>query len=432
MKKISRPYSIAYGLIFLSFIDLFTHFLPPVIYALLLLMMMFLFLNRNEKIYVCLLVLSVPIGSFFYMYSVRGVGGYVYILGLFFFLLNVIERKIQVKGYKSAFISLFAIFVMLFFSVITSYGGDYAPQKLRYTIMMGILSFIAFDTLFTSMKNVDVRFLSLYLLLLSYMVLRSSIEVNNIAGPSSVFDLGFLRNQTRTNDIFQLGEEGFRLSYHLPGAIALQAFGIFCLKNKLTSKVSLVFIVLTSIPILYSGARQSIVVFFLMLMIKFLLDEKNARTFSKMIIMLIVTVCIGGIIHYMSKDGGLFSSVAHGGMLEGGNRDVDFLRGIMNFINSPIFGIGYGRDSLMGEYNQYAHNIVLELLGETGLVGFLLVFFVFIRCYRKCKGSVDVWLILFLAFIGPAMFSSGFDTNIRVVSFILAVSCSFNNKKITN
>ena len=60
-------------------------------------------------------------------------------------------------------------------------------------------------------------------------------------------------------------------------------------------------------------------------------------------------------------------------------RYVSFNKAAEDFVGSPIFGVGFGRFSLWGDTpgfsrtsGMWAHNIFFELLGEMGLVGFIL------------------------------------------------------------
>jgi len=108
------------------------------------------------------------------------------------------------------------------------------------------------------------------------------------------------------------------------------------------------------------------------------------------------------------------------------NESVDIRTGLIekqykDFTESPIFGIGFGNgwDSYM-----YVHNIFLEILFETGIIGLLLFIGIFYKCgveslkiwkrSNRITNSQDnlltVIIFIWLYFITSGLFGSAFDT----------------------
>lgn len=416
----STSYYIEYLLITIAFAGVFFPVIPVFYIAILYFVMMLFRLNLTEIVYMCNMALSSVLGTLFYNSGIGGIGGFMYLLGFALFAIGLIKKDIKYKNFIYALLPLFVIIFYLFISVETSTGGSVAQSKLVHSLVIGFVSVIAFGVLFNNIEKVRTTLLSLYLLIAAILTLAIAIKVNGINGPNSLFDIGFLRFQTSINDIYG-NIENFRISYHLPGSIVLQSLGVFFLRDKYCKKTFLVlFVVLCSLPILYSGARQSIVVFLLMLFFGWRQNEQKCtrssvnRFFSTGMIVLFIVIIVAALI------GNIFASITEYGLSQGSGRENDFIRAIENFKSNPLFGIGFGRDHVFDNYDQYAHNIVLELLGELGLVGFVLFFFILWHYFKKCKISINSWLIFFLAFIGPALFSNGFDINIKVFTFFFA------------
>lgn len=430
MKALSK-YPFELSLLFLVLIGLFIPAIPILYISIAYFMLMLFRLNAVEIVYMCNMVLSTVLGALFYSYGIDGIGGFVFVFGVAVFVIGVLNKEIRIKSFYGLLMPLLIIVVYLAFSVFTSTGGDVAVSKLVHTFVMGVVSVLAFGALFNNTNKVHTTLLSLHILIAAVLTMLVAIKVNDINGPESFFDVGFLRLQTSIND-YLVDEELFRISYHLPGSIALQAFGIFFMREKYCKKIPLAIITLLCFfPILYSGARQSVVVFLIMVFFAWRQNlTKVSQSSIKKVLSISVTVFIIAMV-VLALAGNIFLSITEKGLMQGSGRESDYIRAIVNFQNNPLFGIGYGRDNVDGVYNQYAHNMFFELLGETGLAGLSFFVFIFVRYFIKSKIYISEWLILFLAFFGPAMFSNGFDGNVKVFTFIFAAPYMFSKRYIS-
>jgi O-antigen ligase len=103
--------------------------------------------------------------------------------------------------------------------------------------------------------------------------------------------------------------------------------------------------------------------------------------------------------------------------------------GLEMFYQSPLFGMGIGNFGLAyGDINilKYPHNLLIEILAELGLFGFIL-FILFILSVFKNSNKRGFLTMTFIFFIFNAMFSGDISTNNHLFWFGLAAS--FNRIK---
>ena len=136
---------------------------------------------------------------------------------------------------------------------------------------------------------------------------------------------------------------------------------------------------------------------------------------------IVVVISIG--YTFIFGDDGLLTSTINEGYMEGSGRGPWIIQGINYFLSSPINGIGYGRYSFMGDYGQYPHNMIVELLCETGIIGLLFFFALLIYHIKKSWHFSEYYVFLLLVFFIRSMASGGLDTNIAVLTLSIA-TCS--------
>ncbi len=121
------------------------------------------------------------------------------------------------------------------------------------------------------------------------------------------------------------------------------------------------------------------------------------------------------------------------------NHQSHYLTSLMIFLDNPLLGVGPKMFREVCQYNQYIiydgcsthpHNIYMQLLSETGIIGTLpfVIFFLFVttklisfmfKNYKHSIANIDIiYLIIFLNFF-PVMPSGNFFNNwINIVYFI--------------
>ncbi len=139
-------------------------------------------------------------------------------------------------------------------------------------------------------------------------------------------------------------------------------------------------------------------------------NKKMLRIATIILIILLIATCIGIFLHLPENSEGLLQKVFHflrfdfdteeEGWLSSllGSRADIWQRGIEDFLQAPIFGVGFmsGNDLITDVYYKMYHNIVIEFLGSMGIVG-LFAFFIhlkqkleiIVRCF-----SLDKLLLL--------------------------------------
>ena len=151
--------------------------------------------------------------------------------------------------------------------------------------------------------------------------------------------------------------------------------------------------------------------------------------FWKLVFLLLVILGSLFIISILTVEEGLLSSVAQEGYIEGGGRGAWLLSGVDQFLSNPIWGVGYGRFVIFGEYGSYPHNLFVELLCETGLVGFSIAMVLAIRTGLRVKESALPFLTLFLAYFLRSMASGSLSLNIIVFAMLFAMFSLIPQKK---
>jgi O-antigen ligase len=122
--------------------------------------------------------------------------------------------------------------------------------------------------------------------------------------------------------------------------------------------------------------------------------------------------------------------------------------GLRMWLEHPIFGVGIGRfperiafysPGLRYEYIT-AHNTYINMLAETGIIGFLLFMFLLLYAFKNflsCKTSENIdavsfrniWLSVFLVILLGSMTKT--DHYDKLLWFLIGISATFCNQKVT-
>lgn len=402
----------------LIFTDLFLEVLPTLPFAFMVLCIVFFRLKLVDVIVVSILILPNFFGTLLHVYGISGVGGYFNILAVLMVIYGRASNLLQLGKSPSYFLPMVMIFVLMALSIFTTTGGDYAPHKLLRTILIGTISFIAFSVLFCNIYKSDCIRLGLYFIMFGIFFLRISSIVNEQPGPSSLFDFGFMREADYYSE-----NEDFRISYHVPGLVALRGMGVIMLQSlykKINNLFLLLCLVLCCLISLYAGSRQFVVAAFVMVAIWIFLSGKRKKNVSFLWI-------IGGLgalsvyVIFLFSAEGMMGSVTSEGYLVASHRDLPLLRGIELFMNNPVWGVGYGRYNLMGEYHYYPHNLIVEILCEMGVVGLLVFLLTCASPIKQSKQYLRAYIYLLAFYFFRAMASESLESNIVLFSMIYAL-----------
>lgn len=335
--------------------------------------------------------------------------------------------KAKIVNVTKGFVPLLVILMVFTVSVFTTTGGDVAESKLFSTVRHGVMVYFAFALMFSNLEKFDFGKLGMLFLVLAVFLVPMSIVTNGISGPNSLTDFGFLRYQTHEDFIGTETDEELHVSYQATGILLLQALGFYLVDSKNSKLISVVLVFAISfIAQLYVGSRQAIVSIIVIAIAWALLYNNRERKRKSSIIIRIGLLIIVLIVSYfvitiLTAEDGLLNSVAEEGYIEGGGRGAWLLSGVDQFLSSPIWGVGYGRFIIFGEYGSYPHNLFVELLCETGLVGFSIASILAIWTVFQVKKAALPFLVLFLAYFLRSMASGSLSLNITVFAMLFAM-----------
>jgi O-antigen ligase len=344
---------------------------------------------------------------------------------------------------------LILLLLLFTISVYTTFGGDHAEPKLINTIRHGLTLFFAYSFLFSNTEKFDFAKLGVLYIVLAIFLVPMSIPVNGIEGPTDLFDFGFLRYQTHEEfiDVVEVDDDAFHIQYQNTGFLLLMGFGVFMIESKKNKLWQILLILaIVSLALLYTGSRQAIVSIFVMAFVwAFIINRDNTSTnlyrfirnstsanFYKLIGRWFAIILVVGVTYYiigfLTEEEGLLESVVDEGYVEGAGRGDWLMAGVDQFLSHPVFGVGYGRFIVFNMYGSYPHNLFIELLCETGLVGFSIAMVLGVFAAIKNRKVFKPFLLLWLAYFLRSMASGEISLNIYVFVILFALSSAKYNE----
>lgn len=149
------------------------------------------------------------------------------------------------------------------------------------------------------------------------------------------------------------------------------------------------FSILMFIYMFKSGSRAPILALMCSIILAYIILQLKKRkvNFKFLIklafVVLILFLAVIIIINYLSEDLKLrITSQSRSSKISGFIRIFLAIDSFQLFKNNPLFGVGLGgfTQSTMGRF-RYPHNIFLELISETGLIGLILFSTILVRCF---------------------------------------------------
>ena len=356
-------------------------------------------------------------GAFLISKGLIGFGGIFVLLGLILILNQILKhKKLIIKQYVP-FLLILVIFIL---SSINQYDG-----KATSIFLNGTIYYIAFSVLFLNQHKINFEKIGLILLIHGIYLLLFSIDLNNLDGPSRLLDFGFLRDQTNIySENSNIYDGEFTVSYHMVGFISLISLVFFLFKKEIQfSAKNLFFIFISFLIIYYSGGRQNLVGFFLVILVFLLSGKRNSL--KKIMTVLIFLATFVSII--LSSNSEVLTSVLNSGGVseatEASGRTLHFVYGLEYFLNNKLTGVGIGFHDY-GNEARWAHNLFIELLAEVGLIGTLIVLLITLLKIISIRKSIQFgsrsWLIA-LPFFLRSMVSGSLTTNVVIFSFIFSM-----------
>lgn len=412
----SRRYYIEIFVSLLFFADLFIRVMPVIPLGILTLAYVAFRCNNWERIFLFLVYYPTAVGTLMSTVGYGGIGGLFKVFGVLLMAIAIVNKKSPLKNGLKAFLPFGIVLALFAISVLTTSGGDAAVSKLYDTFLHGTFFMLSFLVFFNKFHRFDTKRMGVYYIMMSAMMLRLSIIADGIPGPAGIMDVGFLKTQTAGLEI-----EGFAISYQNLGFLCVQGVGFYLmdLRNRIDFEKILLLLV-GSLIVLYSGSRQAIVTAIAILALWFIQLRGGKQQF-RWIFAIIGILALYYLTQFLFSDDGLLYSVADQGYVDGSGRGPWMLRGIELFTQNPVTGVGYGRYNIFGEYGTYPHNMIIEILAETGIVGLMSLLIISIYYVSKNTQAFMIVLYLFIALLLRSMVSGGLDDNIIVFTLLFCL-----------
>lgn len=274
-------------------------------------------------------------------------------------------------------ISWIGIVLILFYL----YGPmtQYCTDKLIWTVINGILFLLVFHNLFSN-PSADWFNLGQLGILSSYVFLAAGLIIAPELKPGSIFDIGIIRITFTmlhrgtdiieiNNNISFLASMGMMLMYAASPDRPLTVTSIF----KMCS-----YIIFSAVILSWSSARLPIFSIVITAMLILAMKPLSKRRYLIIGILLfslfIAYIIIGRFMDLFFIQDVFDSSDPFISRL---NREGNWLAGYERFTERPWLGYGLGGYFIQGltfpGWGVYAHNLFLELLSETGIIGSILI-----------------------------------------------------------
>lgn len=381
-------------------------------------------MNRTTRGISFLLFASPVIG---FLFSVFNIGFPVYIIFSVLGLFYLKKYNSLMFYYRKSFLKLFFLLLIFFFYYLYGPMHSYSSEKMLYLTVIGFNSLVAW-IVFTQSKQVDFFKISKFLITISLLYICIAIEISGYNHPTGILDFNFFRDSIK-----QVKLSGLPLiSYHSVGIAAMYSLTILIgsIKFRFKGEYNFVFI-LTFFLLLISGARQALLGGILIVFFWLIFNNKfsGLKKIGSVMFFVITLILVG----LNTEIAAIKESATSTSMSSALNRN--YSQAIEIIMSDPLFGRGLGGYSYSGERG-YPHNIVLELLCETGFLGTILIIcFLFISLKTE-RFTIDVvtrsgvfFVLVVFAYLIRAFLSSDLIENIVLFALLLSYSTKYPKYK---
>lgn len=380
------------------------------------------------------------LGVYFLMYggSLAGACRIVYpfipIYGLIlnFIGLFLLRKWIRVLFKESGISIEYMLMVIIIFlcSYIYATKTPFATSKMIGIVMNGFLLLPAYLAI-SSSSTINNKNLYLLLTITSISYIAFLMTQFNMSG--SITDFSWLR---RSFEAYCYANKDDKLiSYQEIGMTSLYGFAfLLCHKDALSNKTLLLYaFVISFFVILISGARQSLLGLFVIVFLKFTFFN-DLRAIKKSIYILITSLILIVMGIFVLESGvETVSKMNESGI---GDREFIYLESVRIFNENLIFGVGLGGFGLHTNLPfPWPHNMILEILCETGIFGALMLLLIIVFFWIRNKNyilyisnsGISYYLLVFVLLI-RVMVSSHLAESVEVFSAIFVISYKISKK----
>ena len=241
---------------------------------------------------------------------------------------------------------------------------------------------------------------------------------------------------------------GFYKKYFLKNKKISSQFFQFITTNLIIYRISLVFI---SVGIILTKSRAGnlsfITILLLIVIFEYLKNKKITFNITLVCSVFIIDLLI--VSNYLGLDG-LINRISSTSIDGEASRWSVFFIGFKEFSNFPIFGYGYGgfetlyrlKHDIYQTFYNHVHNDFIQFIGEFGIIGFSLLFFLIFQIFKNFKKNLnkniyELNMIIILTFVvtlihGNLDFALHIPGNIYFVFFIISLSLTEIKRSIKN
>lgn len=320
-------------------------------------------------------------------------------------------------------------------------GPQDAFSKDKYTTMCThglfmLLGYFAFE----KSSRIDAEGLARLLLFGSICMMMFTITAYSLK-VGGLFDYNWFREENaiydKAND-FEVKMGG----YQLVGMLALMGVAVYLSQIKLKPSDTLFYGICSAQLILMSGARQAILGFAIIISLRYFVF-RAANLERRKVMGRFLWIVVGMVIAYFAFSlifQNIGSDILSATLAEGDEgRELRWVTAINIFKDHPFFGAGLGSFHALTGFS-WPHNFFLELLCETGIIGFVTsMILLIVPLARKKQGLLHItqskmffFLLLMCLFI-RVMVSSDLRESIELFSAVFAItSAGYIKKTLSN
>lgn len=390
-----------------------------------------LFTSNKSTAGIALMMYAGPIGGIIrFLYPSIPIYGLV--LSFFGFLLLFDNFKGFFKNNKMGIVYMCFVFLALEIVYEVSGHNDASTQKFNKILTNGVMGVVCYYAFIIDSK-IEAEKLTQSLMLMCIVMISFWISAFGVR-PASLFDFDWIRSSC----VFvKRSFEFIPIGYHHIGMTSAFAGTVFFSQIGFDKKRLVYYGSFCLLLTMMSGARQCILAYFVCILLRLVIFRENSKNFGKKIVLIVVGYGFVQIVLFFLSNFGPESMAAAINEGNTSGRDLLYETAWNMFLQHPVFGVGLGGfDKATGL--DYPHNMILEILCECGLFGFIslsfLTLFYFVNNKVSLRGTTNSNLYFFLvlsALFVRVMISSDLTQSIEIFSAI-SVACAVKKTKNGN
>lgn len=328
-------------------------------------------------------------------------------LGIFivvkFFEVLKNNSKINIK---STDILLYLFFMIVLLSILTN-GFSEDTLITIFRLLVGLLVYVIYSS---DKTNIYIDYISKALLFTPVVLFITNInQITEFLQGS--YSGQFVQRMTISNSF---DNPNFFSNYLLIPCILSLHYFITAIQEKKLKRIlfNLITMMMSIILILVTSSRGSILALFLTSVVYIVWYLRKVKFKPQYVFLILVIILFMGSLLFTYIDpviNMLFSRLSYNELLQGSGRNYIFSEAVEVFMDKPVFGVGLGNFKNISSSGNRTHNLYLELLTETGLIGFLIFITMSLRIVAKINRINPRYIPYYFIFI--AMLLNGLTIN---------------------